>query len=566
MNKLSLSDRFKPDQRPLQLALLLLIGLVSVAFWPGLHGDWGRDDFMQLAMVRMLGSPWPLFYTDHFVAMPGAVFRPLGFAGLWLGGWLFGTDYFAHALISLMLHLGVCLALFTLLRSLAVGLMTATLVSLLFGLHPTVIGTALWWSARFDLLAALFVLLGLVMSLRFIRYLSIRDMLAASVLMLAAMLSKEIGLIGALGSAMILAIAALARPDRRLRLLFGLALAAASVLIFFLWRHATLGTFGSGIASGLPLSRILLEGSVTWLQLAWSWSTFWERLTVLERGLMLVGSLMLLVSSLGLFRAAPPPARPASTATLPSPIAFVIGLSLLLLPALLQAPVVVLNAAPLMAQESAVETAMQSRLYYMSLAGLAMLLGIGLDGVFSRLGRGTRAIASVALLLIGLALGLATHQHARAFADRSSSMAELAHQISDAVLGLDLPAERCHVLVLDLAPPPEWSRYVSVDSMVKALHPVPQAVGHCLFHANFITFFHLVDKRHAMLDPWPFLDLSINDQPVPRRTIGQLTTMHLQYPDQLPPEAIANLQVLRHEGGQIVNSQVRPDEWPYQAR
>lgn len=52
------------------------------------------------------------------------------------------------------------------------------------------------------------------------------------------------------------------------------------------------------------------------------------------------------------------------------------------------------------------------------------------------------------------------------------------------------------------------------------------------------------DRAMARNDPWPFLDLSIHDQPVPRRTMGQLTTILLQYPIQLSPEAIASLKAL----------------------
>lgn len=552
----------KAEQRPLQFAVILIVGLVSVAFWPGLHGDWGRDDFMQLAMARMLGSPWPLFFTDHFVAMPEAVFRPLGFASFWVGQWLFETSYFGHALFSLALHLGVCLALFALLRSLAVGLLSATLVSLLFGLHPTVIGSALWWSARFDLLATLLVLLGLSMTLRFSRSLSFRDMLLAALFMLAAMSSKELGLIGAFASVLILGTSAMTRPTQRWHLLIGAALAATTVLIFFLWRYAVLGTFGSGIAAGLPLSRILVEGSVTWLQLAWSWSTFWERLPAFNRGLVAAGAIILLVGAVGLLRASrSTDQRPVGPLSLLMPA--LVGLSLVLLPAVLQAPVVILNAAPLMAEESAVETAMQSRLYYMSLAGVSVLLGWGLGGLLSRLGPVGRGTGVVAVSLIVLGLGLATERHTREFAERSSHIAELAHEITRAVGTLDLPAEHCHVLVLDLNPPPEWSRYVSVDSIVKALHPDLSKVEHCLFHANYITFFHLVDQRYGALDPWPFADLMIGESPIPRRTIGRLTSMHLQYPEQLSPEAIAAVQVLRYANGQVVRTEVSPDEWPY---
>src|SRR5258706_4294349 len=129
--------------------VLLALGVAAV-YWPGLAGFWGRDDFAALATARMLGSPWPLFSHDHF-PLPGSIFRPLGFASMWLTTAWLGTDYRANALADLALHLAVCCALFRVVRLALRPLAPALLCALLFAVHPAVIGTALWWSDRFDL-------------------------------------------------------------------------------------------------------------------------------------------------------------------------------------------------------------------------------------------------------------------------------------------------------------------------------------------------------------------------------------------------------------------------------
>ncbi len=99
------------------LVPFVLAVLVALVYWPGLYGFWGRDDFMQLAFARLVGSPWPLFVHDHYFPVPGSIFRPLGFASFWLWQALFGTDYFANAFGDMLLHIAVSFALFRVIRA-----------------------------------------------------------------------------------------------------------------------------------------------------------------------------------------------------------------------------------------------------------------------------------------------------------------------------------------------------------------------------------------------------------------------------------------------------------------
>ena len=141
---------------------------------------------MQLAFARLIGSPWPLFVHDHYFPVPGSIFRPLGFASFWLWQALFGTNYFAHAFADMLLHVAVSLALYRVIRAGALDRFPAALCTLVFALHPAVLGTAFWWSARFDLLAALFALVAIRGALDYIDRPRITSLLVALSATLAA--------------------------------------------------------------------------------------------------------------------------------------------------------------------------------------------------------------------------------------------------------------------------------------------------------------------------------------------------------------------------------------------
>lgn len=71
-------DRGISDRTPVWTLAVLIVAAVALVSYPNLHGFWGRDDFAQLALVRMIGAPWQFFVTDHYFVI-GSVFRPLGF-------------------------------------------------------------------------------------------------------------------------------------------------------------------------------------------------------------------------------------------------------------------------------------------------------------------------------------------------------------------------------------------------------------------------------------------------------------------------------------------------------
>lgn len=519
---------------------LLLAVLTACVCWPGIHGFWGRDDYAQLALVRMLDSPWALFVHDHYIE-PGSVFRPLGFASMWLGASLFGSDYAAHAMADIGLHALVVLTLFGVLRAADVPRLAALVCTLLFALHPAVTGTVMWWSARFDLLSTLFILLALLAAQTWRRRSRWPSLVLAAAAMLAAMLSKEIGLVAVPAAILLWLHAAWREPGWRSRAWCGCIVAISCALVFLLWRWAVLGTLSSNLTGSLPMDEAIVRGLSVWLHQAPGYLSFWSRLGGVQRaGLLLAG-----VAVAASLVAARPGYRDGRALELTG-----MGLCLLLLPALLQAPVTAMNAIALHAGFSAVEAAMQSRLYYLGMAGVAMVLAAILMVAWRQPARLPRRVGLAAVFVAVLAFAVQSHSEARGFAQRSWSIATVARAASLAVSGLDLPPAPCHVALTGIEPPPEWGGFVSADSIIKALAPDLARVDHCWFHANYRTGFYLLRAPVTVADAAPYLPWRRDGRELAWRHIGDVVIALLGPTSDVDPHK-AQL-VLHYRRGRFV--------------
>jgi len=221
-----------------------------------------------------------------------------------------------------------------------------------------------------------------------------------------------------------------------------------------------------------------------------------------------------------------------------------LGLILLLSPALLQAPIARLNAAALSSDITAVEAAMQSRLYFLSLVGLSLVLAGTLQFIHRAGIKRLVLTASGSVFIMLLVFVPASYHHAADFARQSRDNVRLAHAALDAVLNLDFPAQSCHLMFTGVEPPPDWSIYVSMDSIIKALHPRLSEIDHCFFHTDYPTYYHFLDRDHARINSDPFKPRSVNGISLPRRTIGQLTLVHLDDPGSLNQAQRASLPTI----------------------
>lgn len=546
-----------PSRIAAWIAIALLVVAVFAVGWPGVQGFWGRDDYFQLALARMIGSPWPLFAHDHF-PVPGSVFRPFGFASMWLDTRLFGTAYAPHAICDLALHAGVALALFGVLRRAGTSTLAALLAALAFALHPAAAGTAQWWSARFDVLATLFVLLALQAALAYRARPSALVLGATLLAAFAAMASKEIGLVAPATLFLVWLRWAWHEPRSRGSALRACATALACAALFLAWRAAVLGTATSGLLGGASLADALGAGLRAWLRDVGGYFSYAPLLAIWQRALLAVAAFGI-VAALAFSRRRRRAVfrvdgeRRDTRARIARGDLLACGLCLLLLPALLQAPVAMLNAAPLRTDFSAIEAAMQSRLYYLGIAGAALLLG----ALLSSLRAPARVVACVCVALALAAFGSVSHSSARQFAQRSVQISGIARAAVNAVDALPRAEGPCRIFFLGVEEAPEWGGFVSMDSIVKALDGHDD-IRRCWIHADAPTYFHLQPAEATAADAAPWTPLEADGKPIPWLHVGALTVAFVTAPPALDAQVIATTRFLRWQNGRFddVSAQV----------
>jgi hypothetical protein len=523
------------------LAPLVIVVAVALVYWPGLNGFWTRDDYMQLAFARLVGSPWPVFAHDHYFPVPGSIFRPLGFASFWLSQALFGTDYFRNAFGDLVLHVAVALALYRVIRAGSIERVPAALCTLLFALHPAVLGTALWWSARFDLLAMLFGLLAVRAALDHAARPRAGSLLVALAALLAALLSKETALAAAAAVGLVWLRGARFDRARRGESMRALLALVAVVALFFAWRTLVLGTLTTGLAGEASIVDAFGRGLARWFANLPGYVSFWPR-SSMAIGIVLFGYVFIELADLWIER--------SRRSSMP-PVAFdllICGVCLFLLPAVLQAPIAAMNATPLGADASTVETVMQSRLYYVSFGGLAMLFAAGLGRLWMS-DRIPRSVLAGGVAVCIAAFAWASHRAAVAFAETTAASRPVAERVAGAVDRAAPAAGTCRIVVLGVQPPPEWSIYVSIDSIAKALTADPARTGRCFLASDYVTYFNLMRGSANPADASPYTPRSAGGRPIPWLRIGDMTSAYLDPPANAAAASLAGIVFLQYKDG-----------------
>jgi hypothetical protein len=267
-----------------------------------------------------------------------------------------------------------------------------------------------------------------------------------------------------------------------------LALLVLAILALFAARAGILGTRGSGLVADGVLTITIFDGSLMWLKHFPGYLFHWTSLQPagIRRALIL---LIAIVAAIAIALAA----GARNERRRYSVDALLIGASLLLLPAVLQAPISVLNAARI-SDTSPAEFAMQSRLYYLSFCGLAILCAILVDAAFRTASRQGRQVLSAAALCLVVALALASHRMAREYASETAQPKKMVEALIEAVDRLDLPAHDCNVVVRGIVRPYAWDIYASADSILIGLSIRGGTALDCIFDADYPTFYHIIDK------------------------------------------------------------------------
>ena len=155
------------------------------------------------------------------------------------------------------------------------------------------------------------------------------------------------------------------------------------------------------------------------------------------------------------------------------------------------------------------------------------------------------------LALAVIAFACVSHQSARAFAQRSVEISAVARTAVAAVEQLNLPASHCQVAFLGVEPAPEWSVYVSMDSIIKALSPRLDRVKHCTFHTDYVTYFYLLAAPVEAADAAPYRPLAINGKAISPRRIGEVVIDYLSPPGRIDARELAPMRFLRYRDGRF---------------
>ncbi len=149
------------------LAVLALGLLVAVSFFPATQAGFVWDDstLTQARSVQTLSGLREIWLTPRNIENE-AHYWPILYTTFWLEHKLWGLDPLGYHIVSLLLHLGVTLLLWRLMRRL--GVPGAWFVAAVFAVHPTHVESATWVIGRKDLLASLFYLGCVLTWLRFV--------------------------------------------------------------------------------------------------------------------------------------------------------------------------------------------------------------------------------------------------------------------------------------------------------------------------------------------------------------------------------------------------------------
>lgn len=430
--------------------MLVAAGLALSVLWPLRMAGYIDDDWGWLALSRHLDSPLDAILGN---VLGGYFWRPLPLTVDWLLGRAFDASAGPRYALSTIQH-ALSAALVTALVWNATRRRTdAALAGALVAAAPAVSSLALWLSNRNELLSlnlGLAALLALERALASGRVTSVRA-LAVGLLLMLALASKESAYVFALALMCRGALAwpALTHQDRR-RLAAGLLL---PVMIALVMRLQSVSEFAGMLEAESPLT-IAARGVLAWFgllpqALGGFHQSGW-------RGLVVV-----VLLALPVVLAASKRARE----TIRSPLV-VVGLVLLLVPALVQWPVtgVVLHLA------DAAKVTVNQRFFALSAAGAALLAVGGLALLRER------KVPILALVLV-VALGVhASWRQTQAWSEATGVQGRAAEQAIDRLLTLlgDTPPSPCVLMLRTQALPAGFA-----DAAIKARAPRHSALLDC---------------------------------------------------------------------------------------
>lgn len=531
-------------------SVALIVIATALVYWPGVRSFFVIDDFFLIAISRMVGEPFSAFVHNHF---PGGLFyRPLTMAFWWLSVELFGSAPRPHYLLNLALHIGVSLALWHLLCAWTQARVASMFAALAFAVHPIAVGTALWLSDRFDLLAALFSLLAINAAWRYRMTANGHALFATFLLIVLATLSKETGFVV---FAPVLAVwvwphaqsTSFWTPPRRAAC--ALALLAIALLA---WRAYIFSDLLDHILlSRTPASRLFGEGAWRWSEKFFLYLMQLPRMGTFGQIATVLGMLSL---ALGMFIGA---AR-VGISVWRSELGLLAAsaLALILTTSLVQAPILRNTPISLDAQSAAVSISSNSRFFYLSLVGL-MMLACALYAIAKSVWRNSRvrnvlAIAAIAMCLVPLAS--VAHRLAHNYRQQSLVQAHLMQAAVDSLTHETLPADQCQVYLLGVGGDQEFTFAMTVDAAIKTLSMDLTRVQGCRFQTETAPWFYVLKRDSVTPDSVaPMQVLQFEGKPVPWPEYGGVEVAYLNLLDGTEARSLTSAIFLAYERGKFVD-------------
>ncbi len=186
--------------RPLLHAVVALVVIVLVAYWPSLGHDYVRlDDYQYVVDNEVVRHPslsgvWRFFSEVTVPSTVAGYYQPLTMVSLMGDVLLAGSDTpgpLVFHLTNVLLHAATSVLVLLLMRSVVGGIAIPFLVAVLFAVHPVQVESVSWISQRKTVLASFFAV-GSVLS--YLKYGGVRGrirwLVVAMVLYIVAGLAK----------------------------------------------------------------------------------------------------------------------------------------------------------------------------------------------------------------------------------------------------------------------------------------------------------------------------------------------------------------------------------------
>ena len=463
-------------------AIILLIAVLTLA--PALDASLYADDFFFIALARNAGSPLDYLTNAHFFG--GHLFRPVPMMFWWWIEHFTGSvqaQYFCNALL-----LGFCgVAIFSLLRELGLSRTTAFAFALVYVLLPANVATALWLADRFDLMATTFLLAGMAVWVNYVR--SGKTWMAWHGLVLfgLAALSKELSYIFPL--ILSLELAALWQSRHISPTKPGLGKLAFSIVAYCLllagivaWKTHIGVLLVPPSVGGQDLTAILLHSSLKWWQ-ALPAALVYARAPAADipkwLGMAMAGvCAAVLVTGWRL-------TTPAQGYQSPQRMGLVLGMAILFLVPLVQAPHFIVTEVEFATPQGMMSRMFVERFFFFGSSGLLLLVACGSRPLCSRCRRCNGDLAGwfIALIFVPIIGWCLVRDYAIASdwplaSSRSSTLAKAAAvAATQAVHRTGMP---CRLVFLDSGDPVFQA---AAEPMVKVLAADPD-VDRCVIETE----------------------------------------------------------------------------------